>query len=608
MTDKSKALQPIIEKVGKVFARLSSLTSDNRDDAVACNDVLTSVVKMNDILKEAGLDVHDLWQIGFVDNKDRLKAILAMLLQKDVDVLLKIAQERATYFCNDAVFADVEVRGHPHTYAIESKAFKEWLLQQFFLETRRAPTGSSIKTAIHTQAAHVKFGPEMPRHIDVHLRTAEVDGRIYIDLCNEQFQCVEVDDNGWRVIDSPPQVRFRRTDGMRSLPVPQRGGNIDRLRKFVNLTDSDFILFVAVLLDAFRLGKHPILNLVGEHGTAKSTLAKIFKLLVDPDETELRSLPGTVRDIFIAVNSARVRAWDNVSKIERATSDALCQLSDGSGFGIRRLYTDDDEFRVQGSRSIILTGLTNCATRPDLGSRTVLLSLHPIKDAARKSETELWAGFNEARPFVFGALLDALAHGLQQLPTVKLDSASRMKDFELFAHACEGAYAPAGSFSAALAANATELNEALIEDDPVAKAITAFMVKRSEWSGTTTELMIELQTRDDTEQQVSKQKDWPKDATRFSRRVRVVSATLRKAGVEVFFGQLSDRNKTRNVTLRNIFFGRSDARTLRTLTRNCVRKARASRPRPAKRTGVRSVRASASRPVQRATEEEEVTE
>jgi putative DNA primase/helicase len=158
------------------------------------------------------------------------------------------------------------------------------------------------------------------------------------------------------------------------------------------------VLFVAVLLDAFRSGKYPILNLVGEFGTAKSTLAKMFKQLVDPDETELRSLPGNLHDVFIAVHNARVRAWDNVSKIERTISDALCQLSDGSGFGTRKLYTDDDEFRIQGSRSIILTGLTNCATRPDLSSRTVMLMLQPIRDDARKSEVELWARFNEAYP------------------------------------------------------------------------------------------------------------------------------------------------------------------------------------------------------------------
>ena len=417
---------------------------------------------------------------------------------------------------------------------------------------------SAIKSAIRTLAAIAEYGAEPLRH-RVHLRTAEADGRIYIDLCNEQGQCVEVDANGWRVIDAPPLVRFRRTPSMRALPAPQRGGSINMLREFVNLDYSGFVLFVAVLLDAFRSGKHPILNLVGQFATAKSTLAKMFKRLTDPDETELRSLPGTLREIFIAVHNARVRAWDNISKIERSISDALCQLSDGSGFGTRKLYTDDDEFRIQGSRSIILTGLTNCVTRSDLSSRTIMLQLQPIKDDARKSEVEFWAKFDAACPFILGAVFDALAHGLKQLPNIRLDSKSRMADFELFGHACEGAFTTAGSFAAALAANATDLNETLIEDDPVAKAIVAFMVRRTEWTGTTTALMVELTERDRTEQKVSKQKDWPKDATRFGGRVRAVAATLRKVGIEVTHGKAPDRLKTRTISLRKTGIGRSDA-------------------------------------------------
>jgi energy-coupling factor transporter ATP-binding protein EcfA2 len=345
---------------------------------------------------------------------------------------------------------------------------------------------------------------------------------------------------------------------MRPLPLPVRCGNrFDLLRKFTNLTDGDFVLFVAMLLDAFRSGKHPILNLVGESGAAKTTLANLFKQLVDPDETETRNLPGTVRELFIAAKSARVRAWDNVSKIAPAISDALCRLSDGSGFATRKLLTDDEEFSFQGSRTIILTGVDNVVTRSDLSSRVVLLKLQPIKDEVRKSEKEFWAEFEQVRPLIFGALLDALAHGLKQLPTVRLDSMLRMADFELFGHACEGAYAAAGSFAAAWAANATELNEALIEEDCVAKACVAFMDNRTECTKTAATWLAELTNHDRTEQKVSQQRDWPKDATRFSRHLRLVAPTLRKEGIEVTWGTTPDRKKTRIITLRNV--GRSDA-------------------------------------------------
>jgi hypothetical protein len=50
MTDKRKALEPILTKVGKFFALLSS---DNREE------VATAAAMMNETLKKAGLDVHD---------------------------------------------------------------------------------------------------------------------------------------------------------------------------------------------------------------------------------------------------------------------------------------------------------------------------------------------------------------------------------------------------------------------------------------------------------------------------------------------------------------------------------------------------------------------
>jgi hypothetical protein len=540
MTD-SKALKPVLD-LEKASAIYNLLDSDNEGERI------NAFNKLSALLRKAGITFADFRQIGLEQNKDDLRKLYALMKAQQADALVKLGQQRAEFFCNDAVYATVMVHGHRTNYPVTSTAFKKWLRYEYFRELEIAVDPGAIKTAIEQLAANAEFGDGTPQH-RMQLRTAAVDGHIYIDLCNDQQQCIEVNENGWRVIEAPSEVPFRRTPGMRALPVPPRGGSIDMLRQFVNLTDKDFVLFVAVLLDAFRQGKHPILNLVGEQATAKSTLAKIFKKLTDPDETELRSLPGTIRDMFIAVDNARVRAWDNISRITPTISNALCELSDGSGFGIRKLYTDSDEYTVQGSRSIILTGLTNCVTRPDLNSRIVLLTLLPIEAEARRSEVELWKSFDEAYPLILGALLDALVHGLKTLPSIKLDKLDRLVDFQLFGHACEGAYAPAGSFAAAFAANKMELNEAIIEDDPVATAIVVFMEKRSVWSGTTTELMLELQVHDRTEAQVSKQNDWPKSASRFSMRLQAVAAPLRKASIEVTSWKASDRTKTRMIKL-----------------------------------------------------------
>ena len=96
--------------------------------------------------------------------------------------------------------------------------------------------------------------------------------------CDESWRAVEIDANGWRVVDNPP-VRFRRASGMKPLPVPEEGGSIETLRSFLNVqSDADFVLVVAWALAALRdRGPYPIMVLSGEQGSAKSTFSGVLR-------------------------------------------------------------------------------------------------------------------------------------------------------------------------------------------------------------------------------------------------------------------------------------------------------------------------------------------
>ena len=72
------------------------------------------------------------------------------------------------------------------------------------------------------------------------------------------------------------------------------------------------------------------------------------------------------------------------------------------------------------ARPIILNGIEEVITRPDLADRAILLMLAPIAERQRRSATALWREFELARPRILGALLDAAAHGLLRLPQVCL--------------------------------------------------------------------------------------------------------------------------------------------------------------------------------------------
>ena len=228
-------------------------------------------------------------------------------------------------------------------------------------------------------------------------------------------------------------VRFRRSPGMAALPLRQRGGSINQLRPYLNLSDSDFVLYVSALADALRPNvPHPILYFAGEEGAAKSTAATIFRGLVDPSNLPLRTLPGTVRDLFVNINGAQVLGFDNVSAISPAISDALCQIATGSGIGLRKLFTDTDLVMIGGSRSLVLNGLANAITRSDLADRAVIMQLNKIAPGKQRGELEFNRALEAERSQIFAALLDIVAQGLSRLPRMRLSRLPRMADFALW--------------------------------------------------------------------------------------------------------------------------------------------------------------------------------
>src|SRR5438876_1403761 len=384
-------------------------------------------------------------------------------------------------------FADIVVDGHRETWPIRNKRFRGWLRRRYYHATGGAASAAEIRSALDLLEAQAQFdGPA----IAVHVRIAEHAGHIYLDLADEEWRAVDIGPDGWRVIGCPP-VRFRRPAGMLPLPVPQQGGSIASLNSFLNLASrDDFVLIVAWLLAALRSGgPYPLLAISGEQGSAKTVLSKLLKALIDPNAAPVRSLSREERELMIAANNGYLLAFDNVSGLPVWLSDTLCRLASGGSFAVRQLYSDDGEVLFEAARPILLNGIEEVISRPDLGDRAILLTLAPIGEAQRRPESELWREFEIARPRIMGALLDAAVHGLHALGRVNLDRLPRMADFALWATACETALWPAGTFARAYAANRRAAIESIIEADPIATRVRALMIDRTMWTGSASDLL-----------------------------------------------------------------------------------------------------------------------
>lgn len=452
---------------------------------------------------------------------------------KQADVLLELAAP-AELFCSPQgkAYADIAVESHRETWPVRSRHFGHWLTREFLNRTGGVPSSEALRSVLNALEAKANIeGPEKP----VYIRVGGADGRLYFDLCDKSWRAVEITPIGWKVVDNPP-VRFCRPAGMKPLPVPIPGGSVTALQHYLNLrSDADFVLVVAWAVAVLRdRGPYPVLVLSGEHGSAKSTFTAILRQLLDPRTPPFRAFPREDRDLFIAANSSHLLAFDNISSIPPWISDTLCRLATGGGFAVRQLYTDLDEVLFDATRPLILNGIEDNVTRPDLADRAIMLHLEIISDEHRRPESDLWRDFNADRPHILGALLDAAAEGLKRLPEITLEGLPRMADFAVWATACETTSWASGTFMSAYQGNLHKAVENVIEGDQVATAVYGMMAERQDqtpWTGTATDLleMLAMSASD----LVTKSKYWPKTPRSLSNRLRRVEPTLRKVGIEI---------------------------------------------------------------------------
>ena len=314
------------------------------------------------------------------------------LTMSSTDLLLDVTTAAQLFHASDGTgFADLIIDGHRETWPLRSKRFRTWLRQQYYERTWDAPSPAALNAALNVLEAQAQFdGPQRK----VSLRVAEHDGLIYLDLADEFWRCIEIGANGWRIAEDPP-VRFRRSAGMQPLPLPLRGGSIDSLAPFLNLaSEDDFVLVVAWLLGALQAGgPYPVLAIAGEQGSAKTVLSKLLRALIDPSVAPVRALPRDERELFIAASNGHVLAFDNLSSLPPWLSDTLCRLTSGGAFSTRRLFTDQDEMLFAAARPVILNGIEDFITRPDLADRAIMLMLAPIAERQRRPEHALWREF-----------------------------------------------------------------------------------------------------------------------------------------------------------------------------------------------------------------------
>jgi hypothetical protein len=246
----------------------------------------------------------------------------------------------------------------------------------------------------------------------------------------------------------------------------------------------------------------------------------------------LRSPPKEERDLLAQAASNRCVALDNLSSLPPWLSDALCRLATGGGHSARTLYTDLEEISLAVKHPVILNGIEDVATRPDLAERVLQIELATIPGHKRVAEKDLWREFDSQRSAIFSALLDALVCALRELPSITLDLLPRMADAALWATAGETAFGwERGTFIAAYRQNLNEGAIASVEAHPIGVAIRQLLEKQNDWSGEPAQLLQALNGLVSDEQRHAKA--WPENARSLGHCLRRLATALRRVGIEV---------------------------------------------------------------------------
>ncbi len=471
--------------------------------------------------------------------------------QSERDRIVEAVLDTGAVFWRDATdkaFCTIQVDNRTMRFPVRSESFKRLIRYLYGVKNMVATRGG--KGALHPAAASDAALREAVNALDAVAMMAErrantrprscfgQPGEVWLDLGDESWRAVKVTRDGWMVVDGA-DVPLIRPTGVLALPTPEKGGSVDLLRRFFGRGGEDaFMLITAWLVSALHpKGPYPVLALDGEQGSGKTTLCRMLRALVDPNEVDLAPIPRDERDAVIACSNGTVLALDNISAITPEMADVLCRIATGSGFRTRRLYSDNDEFIVRVCNPVLLNGIPALLARGDLADRALAITLPKMPDAQRAPEAALWQDFEAARPKLLGLLLTALSRALQNMDTIQLGSLPRMADFARLACAAVPAFGwTAQEMLATLDRNRAAAVQAVIDGDPVASAVASLAQERAEkrlgpWEGTPSDLLLILASQIPDDRR--RERDWPKDPTRLSQAIRRCAPSLRPAGIEV---------------------------------------------------------------------------
>jgi len=436
------------------------------------------------------------------------------------------------------------------TFRIGSKNFRH-KLRRLGLDHDAFFTEDELKSIEKNLAA---FAFTSDTTVDVYRRVAPFTKGVEIDLGDNQHTRVQVTPGKVDIITSSSNAYFDRSPSQKPFVMPADEGCIDPLFSYLNLSREDAQLLIAWMTytlanPKLESTKYVHLVLKGDQGSGKTSMCDTFiRSLVDPSQIGVQIFPSNEKDLAIGSQNAHLLMYDNMRSLSPKMADTLCIAATRGALSARQLYSDADEHIHQLHCAMVLNGIHSFIDQPDLAQRCLGLTLQPIEENKRLSETDIRREFQQDLPGIFRGMLNLIAGIFKHLPDAEVIHPERMIDFVKWLAAMEEAQAlPKGSLQSQYSNNLKSTIRDSLLDNALAVAMLRFteVEKQAPWIGTPTQLLAKLNSLYFDE--FGRSKDWPTNAISLSKRLSAMKAGLLSQEVDV---QIT-RGKERNISINS---------------------------------------------------------
>ena len=445
---------------------------------------------------------------------------------------------------------------------VQSKKFVDYIGYAFFKQYEKILSSDVIEKLLNMVRVEAIYNESTP-HEQIFQRCATSDTRICYDLADGKRNVVLIEDDfesltNQRITENLPI--FIRTNTTSEVPAPiyDETNRLDELCNMLRM-GNDPVFPIHLCTTFLSHIATPIMVIVGQEGSAKSTKTALIKMLVDTSgnsiKDQLIAFPKNVEDIINNMANRYFVGYDNVSWISPAQSDTLCVSVTGGSVPTRKLYSNFDEISVSYQRKIIMDGITINADSGDLARRSISYFTDRIPDTERLTLQSILSWFKSIQAELLGEIFTILKNAMKILDEVRSDTPAipDMADFTIWGEAISRAMGnEKGKFVEEYKKKLETNSEILNESNPAVQFFTEALGESPSLELPISMWFTKLESYADANGTDKRSRNYPKNSNKIRGWIERSKPILFKSGLEIEIYQSSGTKFKKNNTILNV--------------------------------------------------------